>query len=198
MNRETAYSEAYERALRLTITEHREQRRKGSGLPYSIHPIHVSVILLRHGFSTRVAIAGLLHDLVEDQGVDPAVIARKFGPKVAEIVDALTERKENKQGEKRPWPVRKEEALKQMDAASNEAVAVKAADALHNVQSFLEDLRRDGTRIWEYFNQGPVEQLGYYRRIVALSERRLGSHRLVAELTDAVEALGQAIAESKD
>ncbi len=198
MKRETGYSEAYERALRLTITAHRDQRRKGSGLPYSVHPIHVSVILLRHGFSTDLAIAGLLHDLVEDQGFDLAVIEREFGTEVAEIVEALTERKQNARGEKRPWSDRKREALEQIEAASSEAVAVKAADALHNVRSFSEDLRRDGAEIWEHFNRGPLEQLTYYRNIVALSKRRLGPLPLVDELTDAVEDLAQAIVQSNE
>jgi len=190
---EAGYSSAYEEALRLALVAHREQRRKGSGLPYSIHPIHVSVILLRHGFSTEVAIAGLLHDLVEDQGFDPEEIDRRFGPEVSEIVDALTERKRDAHGRRRPWPIRKREALEMLERTSKEAAAVKAADALHNVESFLEDLRQDGADIWRHFNQGPIEQLAYYRRITSISRRKLGSHPLVRELADAVSDLATAI-----
>jgi len=190
---QTGYSKTYEEALRLSIVAHREQRRKGSGLPYSVHPIHVSVILLRHGFPTEVAIAGLLHDLVEDQNFNLDDIDRRFGPRVAAIVDALTERKCNADGEKRPWSIRKREALEKLEAASEEAAAVKAADALHNAESFLEDLRRDGAEIWQHFNQGPVEQLAYYRRIAAVSEEKLGTHPLVQELADTVSDLAAAI-----
>lgn len=190
---ETGYSRAYEEALRLAVVAHREQQRKGSGLPYSIHPIHVSVILIRHGFSTEVAIAGLLHDLVEDQGFDLEEIDRRFGPEVSEIVDALTERKRDADGKKRPWPIRKREALEKLERTNREAAAVKAADALHNLKSFLEDLHQDGADIWRHFNQGPIEQLAYYRRITALSRWKLGSHPLVRELSDAVSDLATAI-----
>ena len=193
---ETGYSTAYERALRLAIVAHREQSRKGSGLPYSVHPVHVSVILLRHGFSTDVAIAGLLHDLVEDQGFDLNELDRRFGSQVSRIVDALTEQKHDTRGEKRPWTIRKREALEKLEGSSKEAAAVKAADALHNAESFIEDLQRDGAEIWRHFNQGPAEQLAYYRRIASISEERLGSHPLVAELAATVKTLADAIEET--
>lgn len=196
MEREVGYSESYEEALRLAIVAHHQQKRKGSGLPYIVHPIHVSVILLRHGFSTEVAIAGLLHDVVEDQDYDLTEIAKRFGSRVAEIVGALTERKRDTHGERRAWTDRKRETLEQMEAASRQAVAVRAADALHNTESFLEDLRREGPQMWRQFNQGPELQLGYYRKIVDVSKRKLGPHPLAEELANAVQRLARAIRET--
>lgn len=196
MQREEGYSEAYEEALRLAIAAHRHQTRKGSGLPYAVHPIHVSVILIRHGFSTEAAIVGLLHDIVEDQGHDLADINERFGPVVARMVDALSERKRDTRGQKRPWGVRKREALGQIRDASREAVAVKAADALHNARSFVEDLQREGPQLWRHFNQGPEPQLDYYRKILEVSKKRLGPHPLVEELAEAVDSLAQAISET--
>jgi (p)ppGpp synthase/HD superfamily hydrolase len=190
------YSEAYEKALRVAVVTHYEQVRKGNGLPYVIHPIHVSIILLRHGLSTEAAIAGLLHDIVEDQGYELADIDEQFGPRVAKMVDVLSEQKRDAYGKKRAWKVRKREALEKIQQASREAVAVKAADALHNAESFVEDLEREGAQVWEHFNQGPEAQLVYYRRIVEISEERLGSHPLVEELAETVEVLAQAIEET--
>lgn len=193
MQTEKGYSERYEEALRLAIVAHRQQRRKGNGLPYAVHPIHVSVILLRHGFPTDVAAAGLLHDVVEDQGYPLTKIADQFGPRVAEMVASLSERKRDAQGEKRPWVVRKRESLEKMEAATQEAVAVRTADALHNAESFLEDLRREGPDVWRHFNQGPENQLDYYRGIADVSRRKLGSHPLVRELAEAVRDLARAV-----
>jgi len=196
MQREEGYSETYEEALRFATVAHRQQTRKGSGLPYIIHPIHVSVILLRHGFSTETAVAGLLHDVVEDQGYDLTEITRRFGPQVARMVDALSERKCDARGRKRPWKVRKDEALEQIEDASQEAVAVKMADALHNAESFVEDLQREGSKIWCHFNQGPAHQLDYYCKIVDVGSARLGSHPLVEELSEAVQRMAEAISET--
>lgn len=196
MQRQEGYSQQYEEALRLAAVAHHQQMRKGSELPYIVHSVHVSVILLRHGFAMEVAIAGLLHDVVEDQGYDLTEIEEQFGPRVAEMVGALTERKRDAGGEKRPWEVRKREALEQMRGASEETVAVKAADTLHNAYSFVQDLRQQGSQIWRYFNRGPQSQLDYYRQVLHLTERRLGDHPLTAELADAVGKLVQAVDET--
>jgi (p)ppGpp synthase/HD superfamily hydrolase len=151
MDIEQGYSERYEQALRLAATAYRHQNRKGGDLPYISHPVHVSVILLRYGFSTDVAIAGLLHDVVEDQGVDLSEIEKRFGPQVA----ALSEHKTDDQGVKRPWEARKQEALGHMREACPEVVAVKAADTLHNArapgsqpQSHLDLSRSPSTDIY--------------------------------------------------
>jgi len=183
-----AYSERYEAALALAASAHLDQARKAGGEPYIVHVVHVSVILLRHGFSEDVAIAGLLHDVVEDQGVPLAQIEAGFGPAVAEMVAALTERKREGDQE-RPWEDRKREALAHLDRASREAVAVKAADTLHNARSLALALRRDGPSAWRSFKRGPSETLWYYRSVAAAVRRRLGAHTLAAELEAAIASL---------
>jgi (p)ppGpp synthase/HD superfamily hydrolase len=190
------YSELYERALRFAAIAHHSQKRKGSDLPYITHPVHVSVILLRHGFSTEVAVAGLLHDVVEDQGYELAQIEAEFGTRAAEIVAALSERKKDAQGAKRPWEVRKREALEHMRRADPETVAVKVADTLHNVHCFVLDLRREGSQIWQHFGRGPGPQLDNYHQILQTARERLGNHPLVDELADAIENLARMIAET--
>jgi len=193
-----AYSERYEQALRLATTAHRHQNRKGADLPYISHPVHVSVILLRHGFSTDVAIAGLLHDVVEDQGVDLSEIEEQFGPQVAEFVAALSERKTDDQGARRPWEVRKREALEHMREGSLEVVAVKAADALHNARATALDARREGPSVWQRFTRGPHALVDHYRDIVQVARERMGHHPLVDELAEAVEELAQVVEEVGD
>ena len=185
-----AYSGPYEAALALAARAHQDQVRKVGGDPYITHLVHVSVILLRHGFSEDVAIAGLLHDIVEDQDVPLADIQAEFGPAVAEMVDVLTEQK--REGEvERPWEVRKREALARLRQGSLAAVAVKAADTLHNAHSMALGLRRDGPAIWRSLSRGPAETLWYYRSVAAIVRERLGAHPLVEELEAAIMRLEQ-------
>jgi len=193
MSSRSGYYERYEMALRLAATAHRRQKRKGTDLPYVTHPVHVSVILLRHGFPTDVAIAGLLHDVVEDQGYALAEIEEGFGPRVAEIVAALSERKRDARGIKRPWEVRKREGLEHMRQASTEAAAVKVADTLHNVRSIILDARREGPQVWERFNRGPDAMLDHYRQILQIARERLGDHPLVEELAEALDDLARVV-----
>lgn len=190
-----AYSQRYEAALNMAAGAHRHQMRKGGAVPYIVHPFHVSVILIRHGFAEDVAIAGLLHDVVEDQDVSLDQIEAGFGPAVAEMVDALTERKEE-DGAKRPWEVRKREALHQILRASQAAVAVKAADALHSTCTLAADLRRRGATVWDAFTRGPDQSLWYYQRIAGIVSERLEGHPLAAELDRAVADLEEAITET--
>ena len=191
MATERGYSERYEQALRMAAMAHRHQDRKGCDIPYITHPFHVSVILLRHGFPADVVIAGLLHDVVEDQGVPLSEIEDRFGSRVAEFVAALSERKTDAQGVRRPWEVRKREALAHMRKASPEVAAVKAADVLHNARCIARDVQRDGPGAWRRFNRGPDLQVDYYRRIVQVARERLRDHPIVDELADAVEDLAR-------
>jgi (p)ppGpp synthase/HD superfamily hydrolase len=156
----------------------------------------VSAILLRHGFPDDLAIAGLLHDVVEDQGVQLSEIEARFGPGVAELVAALSECKTDTEGNRRPWGVRKEEMLAHVRQASPEVAAVKAADTLHNARCTAQDIRCQGPDVWRCFNRGPELQLDYYRRIVRVVRERLQNHPIVDELARAVDELAQATEEA--
>jgi (p)ppGpp synthase/HD superfamily hydrolase len=191
-----AYSEKYEAALVLASREHREQNRKGTEIPYITHPVHVSVILARHGFPESLVVAGLLHDVVEDQDYPLDRIEEEFGPDVAEMVDALSEQKRDTQGKVRPWEVRKRESLKKLRQASDGAVTIKAADVLHNSRTLAADLRRAGPRVWDRFNRGPDQTLWYYTEVAGLVRERLGDHPLVAELEDALNDLALVVERS--
>lgn len=195
-----AYSEYYEKALSMAMSAHRHQVRKGTDLPYAIHPVHVSVILVRHGFPQDVVIAGLLHDVVEDTDVHLEEIEAQFGAAVAEMVDALTEQKQEGgrqaiEGEKRPWEIRKREALDQLSMSSLGAVAVKAADLLHNARALAEQLGREGSTAWSHYTRGPDLVLWYYRSVVDIVRERLGSHPLAVETEQAVVELEHGIAD---
>ncbi|MGD1992956.1 MAG: HD domain-containing protein, partial [Anaerolineae bacterium] len=118
---QAGYSDLYEEALRLAARAHQDQVRKTGSVPYITHPVHVSMILAQYGFSEEVMAAALLHDVVEDQDVTLTEIEDQFGAHVAEIVDVLTEQKLDEQGSRRPWEIRKQEAVAHMRRASQEA-----------------------------------------------------------------------------
>jgi (p)ppGpp synthase/HD superfamily hydrolase len=191
------YSERYEAALALAARAHRDQLRKGSDTPYIVHPVHVSVLLIRYGLEEDVVVAGLLHDVVEDQDVPLAEIEAEFGPAVAEMVGALSEWK-REGGVPRPWETRKRELLHQVRQASLGAVAVKAADTLHSARSMIAGLHQQGPSIWSHFSRGPDQSLWYYQSVAELVRERLTGHPLADELDRAVAELEEAIVESEE
>jgi (p)ppGpp synthase/HD superfamily hydrolase len=187
----TAFSDRLDRALMLAARAHRDQRRKGSDVPYVQHPAHVAILLVKHGLPEDVVIAGALHDVVEDTDVTLDAIRAEFGDDVAALVDAVTEKKVDLAagGAPRPWRTRKEEQLAHLAGASFEVAALKAADALHNCATTLRDVRASGGAAWGRFNAGREEQLWWYRSLATALAARLGAHPLATELTQMVDAL---------
>jgi (p)ppGpp synthase/HD superfamily hydrolase len=190
------YSERYDAALALAASAHAGQTRKGVTTPYIVHPVHVSVVLIRYGFPEDVAIAGLLHDVVEDQDYPLGDIQARFGPAVADMVAAVTERK-REAGQPRRWEDRKQEALDHIRQAGTEVVALKAADVLCNARTIAFALRQEGASVWKYFSRGPEQSLWYYRSLADIARQRIAGHPLVAELDEAVQDLEQAIDETQ-
>ena len=186
----SAYSERYSAALALAARAHRNQMRKGSDIPYLVHPVHVSIILLRHSFREDLVIAGLLHDVVEDTDTPLSHIENEFGPTVAGMVAALTEVK-REGGALRSWELRKEEALERLSAADADAAVVKGADVIHNARSLALQVRDQGSAVWAHYSRGPQETLWYYRSVAAIVRDRLGEHPLTRELEEAVTDLEQ-------
>jgi (p)ppGpp synthase/HD superfamily hydrolase len=63
----------------------------------------VALLLQRAGFADEVIAAAALHDVAEDAGVTIAELRREFGPRVAELVEHMTEQKLDGAGRERPW-----------------------------------------------------------------------------------------------
>jgi len=77
------------RAAQFAADRHKTQRRRGvTREPYINHLLEVAALLAAatDGQDPDLVIAGLLHDLIEDQGVGADDIARQFGVGVAALV----------------------------------------------------------------------------------------------------------------
>lgn len=77
------------RAAQFAADRHKTQRRRGAARePYVNHLLEVAALLATatDGQDSDLVIAGLLHDLIEDQGVGADDIARQFGVGVAALV----------------------------------------------------------------------------------------------------------------
>ena len=76
-------------ALEFSIEAHKEQFRK-SGEPYIVHPILVASIVATLTNDESMAIAALLHDVVEDTEISIEEIEKRFGYDVAHLVSGMT------------------------------------------------------------------------------------------------------------
>lgn len=155
------FIQAFEYAFEL----HARQTRKETSVPYISHLMSVAALVLENGGDEDQAIAGLLHDAVEDQGGLEvlAVIRERFGERVARIVEGCTDATTIP---KPPWHARKEQYLTHLEQADTDVQLVSLADKLHNARSLLIDLQSVGPTIWERFNGGKEGTLWYYRSLV--------------------------------
>ncbi len=177
----------FQRAFRFAAEKHAGQTRKASSIPYLAHLMGVASLVLEFGGDEDLAIAALLHDVVEDCGGAPMLkdVRRKFGSRVAKIVDGCTD---SDKEPKPPWRERKEAYIEHLKSADAETRLVSAADKLNNVRSILSDYREVGESIWDRFNGGRDGTLWYYRALLEEFLRGKPS-RLIRELELAVREL---------
>jgi len=159
-------------ALAFAARVHARQTRKGKDTPYVAHLLGVASLAIENDADEDEAIAALLHDAVEDQGGEPmrAEIERRFGPRVAGLVIALSDSLVDTGGgeEKEPWKLRKDRYLDHLRAAGPSVRLLAACDKLHNLRELTRDHRRLGDAVWEHFSAGPDEQRWFYAAVVTV------------------------------
>jgi len=184
-------STRFSTALMLAAELHAAQKRKkpDRDIPYVSHLLAVAALVLEDGGSEDEAIAGLLHDAVEDQGLTPERIELEFGPEVARIVTACSDAIAAPGARKDPWLPRKIAHVHHLADADASILRVTAADKLHNCLDVLADLEREGPQTLERFKGRAAGTCWYYGAMAQLLSRRLPASSLTPRLVEAAEAL---------
>jgi (p)ppGpp synthase/HD superfamily hydrolase len=176
-----ALTHRFIRALDYARQAHGEQRRKGSEVTYLAHLLGVAALVLEHGGNEDQAIAGLLHDVVEDCGREhERRIREDFGPVVVAIVmdctDGAAEDKAAMADWQRllDWQRRKLAYLAHLDTASDATLLVSGCDKLHNARAIVGDLDdpKVGTAVFKRFKGGRDGTLAYYHSLSEVFTKR--------------------------
>jgi (p)ppGpp synthase/HD superfamily hydrolase len=186
-NRAVKLGPRFLRAFAFAAEKHKHQTRKASTIPYIAHLMGVASLVLEAGGDEDLAIAALLHDVVEDCGGAPMLqeVRHKFGERVAKVVDGCTDADTYP---KPPWRERKESYIRHLKKANADTRLVSAADKLNNVRSILSDYRAIGESVWSRFNGGREGTLWYYRTLRDVFLRHK-PNRITRELELAVNEL---------
>jgi (p)ppGpp synthase/HD superfamily hydrolase len=194
----TMLTERFDDALVFARQRHNTQTRKGSGSPYVSHLLGVASLVLEAGGDEDQAIAGLLHDTLEDfeyTGVTYDELVSRFGERVAHIVRDCSDAEPGMGEDKLPWRPRKEAYIAALAEHDDGSLMVSNADKLHNARSILADYAVLGPSLWQRFNP-EADHLWYYRSLVAVFHRRgtplAGElERTVTQLASLVEHTGR-------
>jgi (p)ppGpp synthase/HD superfamily hydrolase len=178
------------RAVAFAAGKHAGQTRKASTIPYVAHLLGVASLVLEAGGDEDLAMAALLHDVVEDCGGASMLkeVRRRFGKRVAKIVDGCTDADSDP---KPPWCERKETYIRHLKRADADTRLVSAADKLNNARSILIDYREIGEPVWARFNGGRDGTLWYYRTLLDEFLRHK-PNRITRELKRVVEEIESA------
>lgn len=154
-----------EEAVLFATQAHYGKCRKGTNLPYILHPMEAAVIASALTEKEDVIIAALLHDTVEDTDVTANDIEKKFGTKVMCLVIGDTENKMENLPAADTWKIRKQATI---DYITNKATLdekiVVFADKLSNLRSIHRDQEKLGDELWNRFNQKDKSQHAWYYR----------------------------------
>jgi myo-inositol-1(or 4)-monophosphatase len=158
------------KAVNYASVAHDGQFRKGGkGIPYINHPVAVMNILKDKGYGAEVQIAAVLHDVVEDcEGYTLKDISEGFGTLVASYVDYVSETDKSL-----TWKNRKIDYIKRLKEAPYHAVAVSAADKLHNLRCTRADFLADGKSAFNMFNSSSDGQFWFYESLIEIYKTQL-------------------------
>lgn len=149
-----------DKAIQFAVVAHEGQYRKGTNIPYIVHPVSVGFLLQNIGCDEEVIAAGLLHDTVEDTDTELDDIQREFGERVASLVLSASEPDKTL-----TWEERKSHTIESLKQAGEDTLVITLADKIHNLRTLFLEWQQNGEEVWKKFNRGREKQKWYHESV---------------------------------
>lgn len=162
--------EKYTEAVTLSEEAHRGQVRKGTKAPYFSHPLAVSAMVLGYGGSYTQAIAGLLHDVLEDCGAEYAAAIAAIDAHALTIVKDASDCIKG-EGPKSDWFTRKLTYLAHFPEKDPDSYLVIACDKLHNSGDTVKEAAAVGFAALTKFRAPPAMVVWYFVALACVLHR---------------------------
>ena len=154
------------KAIEFATIKHQNQTRKGTNIPYIVHPFETALIVAQNCSSEEVVISALLHDTIEDTPTTKEKIEAEFGSRVAELVLFNTEDKRDS------WEVRKQHTIDTLLSETDlEKIVLVLADKIANLRSIILGLKSNPNQSWSVFKRPFEFQKWYYISILQALQR---------------------------
>lgn len=172
-------------ALVFAAEKHKNQTRKGTDIPYIVHPAECMQILTKLKCSENVIIAGILHDTLEDTDTTYNELVEKFNKEIADLVMDVSE-----QDKTLSWQERKDAYFKHLRNCQLESRYVCFADKLANLRSIYADYLVVGNNVWKKFNADKNCQKWFYTTVYnLLKTTKVSFSKLFIEYGELLDAL---------
>lgn len=181
-----------DKAVRFAAEKHSGSTRKGTDVPYIVHPMEAAAIVAGITDDQELIAAALLHDTLEDTGATYDELVSLFGKRVADLVAAESEDKQEEKPAAETWKVRKQTTIDELKKAGYDSRLLVLADKLSNIRAIERDVKAQGDCFWNRFNQkDPLMHAWYYMSIAEIleSDPKLKDTQACREYADRVKAV---------
>ena len=140
-------------AIIFATKAHSGKNRKGSSLPYILHPLEAGSIAASMTSDEEVITAAILHDTIEDTDTTEKDLKEKFGDRVAYIVANESEDKMKDLPKEDSWVLRKQATIDHLNNCKDIDIKIVAmSDKLSNMRATHRDYIKYGKDFWNRFN----------------------------------------------
>jgi len=173
-------------AVIFACQQHDGMLRKGTDLPYIVHPAEVLAIASAMTNDPEILAAAVLHDVIEDCGVKESELEARFGARVTRLV--LSETQKSDGDPFATWDARKKEAIARIARGGRSVKLIALADKLSNMRAIHRDYDQDSDRMFLRFHQhDKTRHAWYYRSMVSLLKEEFGETDAWRELSAHVD-----------
>ncbi len=135
-----------EKAYSYAENAHAAQKRK-SGEPYFVHLLNVAYILSTLQAGPQTITAGLLHDTMEDCGIQKEELEREFDADVATLVEAVTKIGRLEFKDEKEYQAANHRKIFIAMAKDVRVIIIKLVDRLHNMRTLDYTSREQQIRV---------------------------------------------------
>ena len=176
-----------EKATVFAMMKHEGQTRKGSLVPYIVHPIEVASVVQTMTKDENVIAAALLHDTLEDTETTYEELVYNFGEVIADLVRHETENKRAELPASETWEIRKSEQIEHIKNASLEVKMLALSDKLCNLRAIHSDYEKVSDIVWEKFNQKDKQKQRWYFSEISQATKELSEFDAYAEFGELIK-----------
>lgn len=166
---------------------HEGQFRKGTQIPYILHPLEAAAIVGTMTTDDEIIAAAVLHDVVEDTDTTVEQIKERFGERVAALVASESEDKRENLSAESTWKIRKQETIDHLKTAPIEVKMITLGDKLSNIRAIHRDYNAIGNELWQRFNQKDKNEHYWYYKSISECLSDLDGYQAHKEYCELVE-----------
>lgn len=186
-------------AIIFATKAHSGTTRKGTNVPYIVHPIEAAAIVSAMTDDEEIIAAAVLHDVLEDTEATREDLLVRFGRRITDLVMNESEDKRRNLPAALTWKTRKQETITFLETrADTDAKMLALADKLANLRAIFRDQCIVGDKVWERFNEKDKNMHAWMYRSIAKALEELKEHPTWQEYNRLVEEVfGRADAASE-